>query len=432
MSLTDLDRFKAACAYPGNLDEEAVERELTQFLQALGMRQRVVRLRTAWRSDPPRNRNVSWISVESIKRQLGVRAFPALRAARRLRATLAGNADVAPDARGASRIRMVSPALDAFNALDAGATFGALANFDRRDTLAGACFAHALLALFALAVAILSIVSGVVEAAYLASGNLANLGDAISRVVVGAIFAGAAGILFSGFRVRCEALALGTNWRGSLWELSWTLCGPFDGLERKKPAVEACLRPLFEAFVCGCWRLYWANDTLYWVAKPTLHREPDTQRLHHDTHAALESDIVDLYFWHGVLVPAFVIRRPDLITIANINQEINAEVRRVMIERYRHGEEIHGSAAFIRDAGGECLDHDERYGTLWRRRIPGSAHIPDDEAIVMIEVVNRTREPDGRFRHHWLRVPPTMQTAREAVAWTFNMPAQQYAPEIET
>jgi hypothetical protein len=28
MSLTDLDRFKAACAYPGELDEQAVEREL--------------------------------------------------------------------------------------------------------------------------------------------------------------------------------------------------------------------------------------------------------------------------------------------------------------------------------------------------------------------------------------------------------------------
>jgi hypothetical protein len=86
-----------------------------------------------------------------------------------------------------------------------------------------------------------------------------------------------------------------------------------------------------------------------------------------------------------------------LITIARIDQETNAEVRRVMIERYRHGEEIHGVAAFTRDAGGERLDHDECYGTLWRR------NIPNDEPIVMIEVVNRTREPDGRFKHYWLR-----------------------------
>jgi hypothetical protein len=115
-----------------------------------------------------------------------------------------------------------------------------------------------------------------------------------------------------------------------------------------------------------------------------------------------------------------------LITIAAIDRQTNAEIRRAMIERYRHGEEIHGAAAFIRDAGGERLDHDERYGTLWWRNVPG------DEPIVTIEVVNRTREPDGSFKRYWLRVPPTMRTAREAVAWTFGMPAEQYAPEIET
>jgi hypothetical protein len=49
----------------------------------------------------------------------------------------------------------------------------------------------------------------------------------------------------------------------------------------------------------------------------------------------------------------------------------------------------------------------------------------------MIEMVNRTPEPDSSFRRYWLRVPPTMRTAREEVAWTFNMPAKQYAPEIE-
>jgi hypothetical protein len=206
----------------------------------------------------------------------------------------------------------------------------------------------------------------------------------------------------------------------------------FGAVERTKPAAEARLRPLFEAFVCGCWLIYWADDTLYWVAKPTVHCEPGAQRLHHDTHAVLESDVANLYFWHGVRVPAFVIATPDRITIAHIDQEPNAEVRRVMIERYRHGEDIHAAAAFIRHAGGVRLDHDERYGTLWRRNIPGNEHTPGDEPIVMIEVVNRTREPDGRFKRYWLRVPPTMRTAREAVAWTFNMRAEQYGPEIET
>jgi hypothetical protein len=97
-----------------------------------------------------------------------------------------------------------------------------------------------------------------------------------------------------------------------------------------------------------------------------------------------------------------------------------------MIERYCHGKGVSGFAAYIRDAGGERLDHDARYGTLWRLNMPW------DEPIVMIEVVNSTPEPDGNFKRYWLRVPPEMTTAREAVAWTFNMPAEEYAPVKET
>jgi hypothetical protein len=128
-----------------------------------------------------------------------------------------------------------------------------------------------------------------------------------------------------------------------MWELSWTICTLFDAVKRGKLAFEAWLRPLFEAFVCGGWLLYWTDDALYWVAKPTVHRDPGTQRLHHDTHAAMESDVGNLHFWHGVRVPRFVIVRPDLITITDIDRETNAEVRRAMIERYRHGEDIHGA-----------------------------------------------------------------------------------------
>ena len=33
--------------------------------------------------------------------------------------------------------------------------------------------------------------------------------------------------------------------------------------------------------------------------------------------------------------------------------------------------------------------------------------------------MNSTPEPDGTRRTYFLRVPPQMRTAREAVAWTF-------------
>jgi hypothetical protein len=50
----------------------------------------------------------------------------------------------------------------------------------------------------------------------------------------------------------------------------------------------------------------------------------------------------------------------------------------------------------------------------------------------MVEVREATPHPDGRPKHHWLRVPPTMTTAHEAVAWTFGLAAQECAPQIET
>jgi hypothetical protein len=66
-----------------------------------------------------------------------------------------------------------------------------------------------------------------------------------------------------------------------------------------------------------------------------VHKEiADRQRrLHNETYAALESDLENLYFWHGVLVPAFVVTHPEWITVEDIKQEENAEVRRVMVER---------------------------------------------------------------------------------------------------
>ena len=50
----------------------------------------------------------------------------------------------------------------------------------------------------------------------------------------------------------------------------------------------------------------------------------------------------------------------------------------------------------------------------------------------MVEVINSSPEPDGEFKHYWLRVPPNITKAREAVAWTFGMSAAKYQPAIET
>ena len=149
------------------------------------------------------------------------------------------------------------------------------------------------------------------------------------------------------------------------------------------------------------------------------------------------SDGSALYSVHGVRVPAYVVERPQDITVEKIQAEGNAEVRRVMIDRYKRGEEIVGAAAYLRDGKAERLDHDEQWGTLWRMPVG------DDEPIVCVEVVNRTPEPDGHFKHYFLRCDPQLRplrpeggkpqklTALNAVASTFGLTGAQYAKELE-
>jgi len=186
--------------------------------------------------------------------------------------------------------------------------------------------------------------------------------------------------------------------------------------------------------LAGLWALAQSADSVLphqnicWVSERhhTLKLDDDADLHSLEGPACAYPDGFAIYAVHGVRVPSFVVERPREVTVEKIDAEQNAEVRRIMINRYREGEEIHGAAAFLRDAGGRKIDHDDKFGTLWRREIP------DDEPIVLLEVVNATPEPDGRFKHYWLRVPPSMTSAREAAAWTFELGPDEYTPEKET
>ena len=89
-----------------------------------------------------------------------------------------------------------------------------------------------------------------------------------------------------------------------------------------------------------------------------------------------------------------------------------------MLERY-------GEARYIEDSNVEVI-HEDEHGTLYRHSFSS------DEPLVMVRVTNSTPEPDGSHKHYWLRVPPTMQTAHQAVAWTFEMTPEQYQPMFES
>ena len=157
-----------------------------------------------------------------------------------------------------------------------------------------------------------------------------------------------------------------------------------------------------------------------WIAERHCILNRDTQgRLHCESGPALSyPDGWSIYAVHGVRVPERVIISPSSLSAREIQDERNAEVRRVMIERF-------GQERFLLESGAREIHRDD-FGVLFRQELP------DDEPLVMVKVVNSTAEPDGSFKDYFLRVPPGTRTARAAVAWTFDVPAEDYAPWIET
>jgi hypothetical protein len=140
-------------------------------------------------------------------------------------------------------------------------------------------------------------------------------------------------------------------------------------------------------------------------------------RLHKEAGPAIRyGDGLEIYSWHGTRVPEVgILQEP---TVNNIEYELNVELRRVFIERY-------GVERYLLDSGSEIRQHDE-CGTLYVKEVL------NDEDIVMVRVTNSTPEIDGESRNYFLRVPPTIRTAREAVAWTFGMTVDEYKPSAES
>jgi len=170
---------------------------------------------------------------------------------------------------------------------------------------------------------------------------------------------------------------------------------------------------------------FWALDGLaIMLDRPTAIGFDERGRLHGaDGPALAYPDGTAVWADHGVEVPGSIIADPGSITIAAIDDQTNAEVRRVMTERF-------GTERLIREGGAELVDEDE-VGRLWVRSFSGTRW-QAPEPLMMVEVQNSTPEPDGSIRTYFLRVPPVIRTARDAVAWTFGLTGPGYVPAVET
>ncbi|RTL46057.1 MAG: hypothetical protein EKK48_01585 [Candidatus Melainabacteria bacterium] len=126
-----------------------------------------------------------------------------------------------------------------------------------------------------------------------------------------------------------------------------------------------------------------------------------------------------LYHLDGIRVNKQLVEAPETITVDDIENEENIEIRRLMLDRY-------GIKEYLVEVGAKEIDRDQ-YGVLYR-------HVVHDaiEPLLMVEVTNSTPEADGTFKKYFLRVPPHINTAKAAVAWTFNMNDDEYAPVLQT
>ena len=118
---------------------------------------------------------------------------------------------------------------------------------------------------------------------------------------------------------------------------------------------------------------------------------------------------------------------PERVEAALREMERGVERRRLMADHL-------GAERIIR-AGFATLLHEDETGRLWRRWVGHRSYSyisRNGEDTVMVEVVNSTPEPDGSRRTYLLHVPPSVSTAREAVAWTFGLRGDEYDPAQQT
>jgi hypothetical protein len=127
-----------------------------------------------------------------------------------------------------------------------------------------------------------------------------------------------------------------------------------------------------------------------------------------------------IYFVNGIVVPSHFIEKKNEMAFKMIKDQQNLELRRIMIDLF-------GRDRYLKEIKAKIIDHDERYGILWRGE-DGEGR--QKETVSFVEVTNRTEE-HGQFRKFFIRVPPEMQTAHQAVAWTFYKTPETYNPTHE-
>jgi hypothetical protein len=164
-------------------------------------------------------------------------------------------------------------------------------------------------------------------------------------------------------------------------------------------------------------------DVLLCVRKPDVFKIDDNGDLHAEGGPALSwTNNLSYFFWHGRRTAADAVTLP-----ATINNLVRLGVEDASIM----GERLDWEEA-TRQSGPTIIDIDPEFGYLYEISLPqiGRRRI--------VEVINGTKDKNGRDKKYYLRVPfedargNPIETARAAVAWTYGMRVEEYSPRVRT
>jgi hypothetical protein len=273
------------------------------------------------------------------------------------------------------------------------------------------------------------------------------VGGAVGGAVGDAVGDAVGGAVRQSILTRWSYLIGGQHWEGRYyWGSAWTtFFRDHCGLELDGDIWDRS-RAWERANIAGWW---WPHREFVMVCeRPKYVRREQigprgwgSHRLHCEDGPAIAWTGYELYFWHGLQVPAEAFTQPGWLDADRITREQNVELRRAYME-------IYGQGRYIREAGGELLDevHEPPFpglidAKLWRLPNPDGP-----EPLVCVECRNSTREPDGSFKTYSLWVHPQARpllaggrlgqpqelTAHNALASTFGERGETYRPLVET
>lgn len=165
----------------------------------------------------------------------------------------------------------------------------------------------------------------------------------------------------------------------------------------------------------GGWALLFERGAA--VSRRPIHCEREVPLSRTDGPVLEYADGFKVFHWEGRLLPWpagwEAIEHPDHLTVEKVFAQRNVEVLRLYMQQYGY-ERLLDHATRI---------HSDEWGVLW--------HFPQQDVRV-VEVQNATVEPVVGRRRFFLEVEPTVTTAHAAVASTFGLPPELYAPNYET